>query len=175
MPSMKRISAAATSLALVVAMTAQPALAAGAQLEGLVLAPDRGPAVGHRVLLVDDSGTAVADVSTNRDGVYAFENLEAGAYAMAIADDAGRVAPVAGEPLRLGSGELARRDISLVEASAEQRDAAATANYGLGVLWAGLSASAKVWTIVGLVGIVAITAAAIDDDDDDDPASEFEP
>ena len=42
------------------------------------------------------------------------------------------------------------------------------ANYGLGSWWAGLSPAGKSWTIVAIVAVIGITAAAVSSSDDDE-------
>ena len=124
--------------------------------------------------LIDAQGIGVGRSVSDRDGLYSFSELEAGSYSLGIEAPDGRMAPVAAPPVRLRGGELARRDVKLVQASPEGAQAATGGNYGLGMWWAGLSSSSKAWTVVGIVAIVAITVAALTDDDDP-PASQFQP
>ena len=75
------------------------------------------------------------------------------------------MAPVAAPPVRMGEGELARRDLKLMQADPSTISGAAGANYGLGTWWASLTPAAKAWTVVAIVAVVAITWAALDEDD----------
>jgi hypothetical protein len=80
---------------------------------------------------------------------------------------------VAAPPTDLVAGERLRRDVRLVTAAEAGAAQASAANYGLGMWWAGLSTPAKIWTVIGIVAVVGITAAAVDSDDDEDDASPF--
>ena len=79
---------------------------------------------------------------------------------------AGKLAPVAGPPVRLGKGELARRDLKLVESDRETTDGAVQGNYGLRVWWASLSPPAKAWTVVALAVVTFISYEALTDESD---------
>jgi len=165
------------TLALAVLVTSGPPVAAGssvpgARLEGLLLGVDGRPADGYAVHLIDSDGVDVGRAVADEDGVYSFADLEAGRYSLGIEGPQGRMAPVAAPPMRLRGGQLARRDVKMVETGPEGVQGATGANYGLGMWWAGLSSPAKGWTIVGLVAIAAITVAALTDDDDS-PASPY--
>ena len=65
--------------------------------------------------------------------------------------------------------ELARRDVKLMQGAPGQRESAIAGNYSVGMWWASLSTQAKVWTVVGVVVTLGITAAALDDEDDASP------
>ena len=160
-----RIVARLTLLALVLALAPTSSEAAGARLEGYVLAVDGRAADGHRVHLIDDRGQDVAQVTTSDEGVYRFRDLPGGAYALGIESPEGRVAPVAAAPIRLGQDELARRDIKLVQADQDQRDTVGQENNSFGIFWAGLSPAAKAWSVIGVFVILGITIKALDDDD----------
>jgi hypothetical protein len=171
-----RLLVYAVLLGLVVGGAPVPAHAAPqrlGQLQGIVLGLDGRPAAGHRIHLIDAEGRDVAQATTAANGQYAFHELRAGDYSLGVETPAGEIAPVVAPPMRLDPGQLARRDIALSPASPTQPGPQQVANYGLGAWWAGLSTSARVWTVVGLVTVVGITWAAVDDDDDDDepPAS----
>lgn len=144
----------------------------GARLEGLLIGVDGRPADGYAVHLIDAEGTDVGRSVADADGVYSFDDVEDGEYSLGIEGSEGRMAPVAAPPMRLRLGQLARRDVKMVETGAEGAQAATGGNYGLGMWWAGLSTPAKAWTVVGLVAIAAITLAALTDDDDR-PASPY--
>lgn len=138
-----------------------------ARLEGLILTTNGRAASGHRVQLIDSqAGRVVGEATTSDDGLYAFRDLPAGSYALGIENPEGLAAPVAAPPVKLSNGQLARRDIKLMESSQEQVNQAATANYGLGIWWAGLSTPAKIWTIVGIVTAAWITYEALSDNDE---------
>jgi hypothetical protein len=167
----------ATLVLLSLALTCVPASAGsarpGARLEGLLLAVDGRPASGHTVHLIDERGEEVGRAVSDRQGIYSFRDLEAGRYSLGIQLPGGRIAAVAAPPLRLGGGDLARRDVKLLEAGPETAREAGGANYGFGLWWAGLSPAARAWTIVGMVAVVGITVAALTDDEDERPASPF--
>ena len=147
--------------------------ASGARLEGLLIAVDGRPAPGYKVHLIDERGEPAGQAVSDADGIYSFRGLSAGSYSLGIELPHGKIAPVAAPPVRLGGGELARRDVKLLEAGPEEAQAAGTANYGFGMWWAGLAPAAKAWTIVGMVAVAAVTVAALADDDE--PASGFQP
>jgi hypothetical protein len=168
--------AAALILTLVAATLPAVAIAGslGARIEGRVLGVDGRPAAGHRVHLIDDGGRSVAQAATSNEGIYAFKDLAAGSYGLGIEGVNGEAAPVAAPAVKLGNGELGRRDIRLMQAEPGRIEAATQANYGVGMWWAGLSPAAKVWTIIGIVAVAGVTAAALSDDDESD-ASPSEP
>ena len=108
----RNLAAVATVLALLT-WVASPALADadGARLEGLLLGVDGRPATDMRVHLIDDEGRDLAQVATSDDGLYSFKDLPAGEYSLGIENAEGQMAPVAAPPVRVGQGELARRDL----------------------------------------------------------------
>lgn len=146
--------------------------ASEARLEGLLIAVDGRPAADHTVHLIDDRGEDVVQAVSDADGLYAFRGLDAGEYWLGIELPQGLVVPVAAPPVQLRGGQLARRDVKLLESGPEQAQAATGANYGFGMWWAGLSPSAKAWTIVGMVAVATVTVLALTDRDDE-PASPF--
>jgi hypothetical protein len=160
-----RIVARLTLLALALALAPLPSQAAGARLEGYVLAVDGRAADGHRVHLIDDSGRDVGQATTSDEGLYRFRDLAGGSYALGIENPEGRVAPVAAPPIRLGQDELARRDIKLVQADQTQRETVGQENNSFGVYWAGLSPAAKAWSVIGVFVILGVAIVALDDDD----------
>ena len=167
MKSPFRNSAAAATIFALLVWVASPALAGaeGARLEGLLLGVDGRPAAEMRVHLIDDQGRDLSQVATSDDGLYSFKDLPAGEYSLGIESAEGQMAPVAAPPVRLGQGELARRDLKLMESDPATVNAATGANYGMGTWWASLTPAAKAWTVVALVAVVAITWAAFDEDD----------
>jgi hypothetical protein len=122
--------------------------------------------------LIDRQGEDVVQAVSDSEGVYSFRGLEAGRYSLGIELPRGLVAPVAAPPVELRGGRLARRDVKLLESGPEQAAVATGANYGFGLWWAGLSPSARAWTIVGMVAVAGVTVLALTDDDDT-PASAF--
>ncbi len=167
-----RFRSSLISTALVALLLPIPTVAGAAgspdasRLEGLVSGVDGRAAGGWHVHLIDDAGTGVARTDVDARGIYRFEAVTPGSYALAIESPEGRVAPVSAAPVRLAGGQLARRDVKLIESSAAERGLAINANYGLGQWWAGLSGAAKAWSVVGLLAVVGVTASALDDDDD---------
>jgi hypothetical protein len=164
----------AALIVLVATLGAGPARALdGARLEGIVLGTDGRAAAGLTMHLVDGAGHEVGRCTTSAEGLYAFDELPAGDYSLAAADAAGRVAPVAAPPVRLGPRSLGRRDVRLMHGDESERQAALAANPSLGLWWAGMSPAARAWTVVGLVIFVALTVAALDNGDDapEQPAS----
>ena len=162
----RSIVASATILVLLVCCSPVPAVAqeAGARLEGLLLDIDGRAADGFRVHLIDANGREVADSAANAEGLYSFRGLPSGEYSLGVENTEGQMAPLNGPPIRLGDGELARRDLKLLAADDDATKRAVGANYGLGVWWAGLTKAAKTWVIVGTVLVVFIGANALDDD-----------
>jgi hypothetical protein len=163
---LRNLAAVATVLALLT-WVASPALAGAddARLEGLLLGVDGRPATEMRVHLIDDQGRDLAQVATSEDGLYSFKDLPAGEYSLGIENAEGQMAPVTAPPVRVGQGELARRDLKLMEADPAAVNAATGANYGLGTWWASLTTAAKAWTAVAVLAVVGITWAALDEDD----------
>jgi len=165
-------TATLTALAMILFLIPAPAMAGDdARLEGLVIGVDGRPASGYQVHLIDGDGQAVGTATTGNDGVYSFRDMAAGDYAMGIENTEGQIAPTAGPEVHLGQGELARRDVKLMSADAQTRNAALGANYGVGMWWAGLSPAAKVWTVVAVVAVTAITIAAFDSGSSNEPAA----
>lgn len=162
----RTLSAVATIFALF-AWVVSPALARGdgARLEGLLLGVDGRPAADMRVHLIDDQGSDLAQADTSEDGIYSFKDLPAGDYSLGIENAEGQMAPVAAPPVHLGQGELARRDLKLMEGNATAQLNATEDNGGLGIWWASLSPAAKVWTGVAILAVGVITWSALDEDD----------
>jgi len=162
-----------TILALVLAVSPAPmraALPGGAGLDGIVVGLDGRPAAGYEVHLIDPAGNPAATSTTGADGQYGFSDVPAGEYGLAVENAAGGVAPVLGPPVRLGRGELARRDLKLLQGDPATQPAF-SANYSAGQWWASLSPAAKAWTVVAIVVVVGVTAQLLTDDD----ASPFDP
>jgi hypothetical protein len=141
----------------------------GARIEGLLIDVEGRAASGYTVHLIDEQGSDVAAASASDSGVYSLRNLPEGEYSIGIESPDGRMAPVASSTVRVSGNQLARRDIKLMQASADARQSAVGENYSIGMWWAGLSPQAKVWTVVGAVVVLGITIAAIDDEDDASP------
>jgi hypothetical protein len=152
--------------ALVLALAPVQAEAGGGRLEGYLLGVDGRAASDHRVHLIDGDGLGVAQTSTSDDGVYRFRDLKAGEYSLGIESPDGQMAPVAAPPVRLGTDELARRDIKLIASGQAERDAVGRENYSFGVWWAGLSPAAKAGSIIGTFVILGVTVKALDDDEE---------
>ena len=158
----RTVAAHVALFAMLLAVT--PAQAAGARLEGYVVGTDGRGVSGYQVHLIDGTGQGVQKATTSEKGVYRFRDLPAGAYSLGIESPEGKVAPVAAPPTELASAELARRDIKLVEASREQREAVAKQNADFGLWWAGLSPPAKAWAVVAVFVVLGVTFAALDDE-----------
>ena len=160
----RSIVTSVTILALLVWCSPAPVVAgdAGARLEGLLLDIDGRAANGFRVHLIDANGREVADAAANEEGLYSFRGLPSGEYSLGVENTQGQMAPLNGPPIRLGDGELARRDLKLLRADADATNLALGANYGLGIWWAGLTTAAKTWALVGTVLVVFIAANALD-------------
>jgi hypothetical protein len=156
-----------------VAWTPRATAGPGAGLNGAVIGVDGRPAAGMRVHLIDREGGVRAIAPTADDGRYAIRGLPAGRYAVGIEDGRGHVAPVSGPGVLLEEGELAQHDVRLLRADQDERNRAATGNYGLGMWWTGLTTPAKVWTVLGVVTVGAITYVAVTGEDSQ--ASPFEP
>lgn len=165
-----------TVFSLLLWLAPAPALASGAngRIEGLLVGVDGRPAQDLKVHLIDGQGKAVAQSSLDGEGLYSFKDLPAGDYSLGIENAEGQMAPVAAPPIELGDAELARRDLKLMQADASTMNKATTANYGLGVWWAGLSPAAKTWTIVAIIAGLGITWSALDDDDEETDGSPSE-
>lgn len=156
---MKRCIAAVAVLLLIA-----PAFgAAPAALGGRLLGVDGLPAPGFEVVLVSTAGEELLVAGTDPEGTFLFEDLEPGRYEIGIRSPQGDATPVLADPTELGHGERAVREIRLqaVEASVNL----APARGGVGVWWAGLRRSQKIWTVVGsLVGIGLVYGAIGEDD-----------
>ena len=118
-----------------------------------MLGVDGRPAAEMRVHLIDGQGRDVAQAATSEDGLYSFKDLPSGEYSLGIENAEGQMAPVAAPPVRLGQGELARRDLKLMQADPAAVNAATAANYGMGTWWASLTPAAKAWTVVAIVAV----------------------
>ena len=153
--------------ALVIAAGPAPALAGerGARLEGLVVDAAGRPASGATVYLFDDAGSTRAEAVAASDGLYSLPNLAAGQYGMSVRTPEGIVAPVAAAPVRVGQGELVRRDLKLVEADGATVDRALAANYSFGSWFGGLTGAEKAGVIVGFIAVAALIYTAFDDDE----------
>ena len=145
----------ASTLVLALLLWATPAKieasAGEARLEGRVLGLDGQPAEGFRVHLIDADGSEVASAETDADGVYSFRRVEAGEYGLGVGNPHGQLAPVAGPPIDLAEGQLARRDLKLVQTDAPRRQQLGGLNPSVGSWWAGLSTAAKAWVVVAIV------------------------
>jgi hypothetical protein len=161
----KTAVAAPTILALILTLAGAPALAGG-RIEGLLVDVDGRAAAGFRVHLIDSSGTDVSRAAASEGGIYSFRDLPAGRYSLGVESPDGKVAPVASPPVRLSENELARRDIKLMPATPEAREAVGAANADFGLWWAGLSPWAKTWSVIGVLAFLGVTWAALDDDDE---------
>ena len=143
-----------------------------ARLEGQVVGIDGRPADGFQVHLIDSTGSEVARAETDRRGVYSFEEVEAGSYGLGVGDPDGQLAPVSGPPIDLDQGQLARRDLKLVQTDEPRRQDLSGINPSVGTWWAGLSTPAKTWTIVAIVVAAWFTYEALKGDDEpEQPAS----
>lgn len=176
--SVKSTVAQATIIALVsmVAVVPSPTVAAdGAQarLEGLLVDLDGRAAENYRIHLIDGKGQTVTTSTTDARGLYSFVDLVPGEYALGIENPEGQVAPVVSAPVRVAKGQLARRDVKLMEADPATAEELMAANFGGKAWWNGLSAAQKGWLIAGAVIVGATTYAVIDNNNDDDemPAS----
>jgi len=168
--SLRSALSLATVVGLLIATSQLNVIVAGssARLEGILLDVDGRPAAGHRVHLIGGAGDPLGSATTSDDGLYAFNDLEAGDYALMIEGPTGQIGALAGPPLRLGQNELARRDLKLLEADPEQIDSTLNANYGLKARYASMSTAEQVWTWVVIVLVGGLTLFLIFDDDDDD-------
>jgi hypothetical protein len=140
-----------------------------ARLDGMLLDVDSRPARGHAVYLIDPHGRPVSRAVTADDGQYSFPDLAAGQYTMGIESPDGRVSPVAGPPLELRGGELARRDVKLYESDAETQGAAVRANFGFLTWWHGLSLPAKIGMGLGVFFGGVVLAKSLESDDSGAP------
>jgi hypothetical protein len=160
---LKQTAASLTIFALILWIAPSPSVASSgtARLEGLLVGVDGHPATEMNVHLIDAQGQDVAQSATSDEGIYTFADLPPGEYSLGIENAEGQMAPVAAPPVKLGESELARRDLQLMEADPAQVNQAAVANYGIGQWWASLSPAAKAWSIVAIIAVVGITAAAV--------------
>ena len=164
-PTLRRRTACLAAFSLILWLIPAPVLssASGGRIEGLVLDADGRPAAAYEVVLVEPSGHAVATSVIAADGLYSFKDLAAGRYAMGIQRPDGAVAPVAAEPVSLEAGQLVRRDITLMEADAEQVSRAA-AHYQVDVWWVSRTRGEKIWTVVGIIGGLGLLWYLLKDD-----------
>lgn len=163
----KRLTVGPTLAALVLLILAPAQVAAfsgDSSLEGLLLDVGNRPAAGHRVLLIDNGGAVVAAADVAPDGLYRFESVSSGDYALGIENPEGRMARVQAPQVHLQPDRVARRDVKLMTANREE---GVTANSGMGAWWGGLTAMAKIWTVVGIVVAGGLIYSALDDDEAD--------
>lgn len=156
-----------TLFALVLWIAPPPTLAAEggeARLEGFVLGLDGRAAAGHRIHLIGGGGENLAQSSVGEDGLYSFAGLGAGKYSLGVEMPDGSLAPVAAPPVRLGSDELARRDLKLVTSDADMTKAALRANHGVGQWWSELSNPGRAWTIIAIVVAGSLIYDLLDDE-----------
>jgi hypothetical protein len=165
--TIKTLATRVVILALLLYVAPFSALAAGpsAHLEGLVIDPDGRRSAGATVYLFDREGTTMAEAVADRDGIYSIADLPAGEYGMGVQTVNGVVAPVAAPPIRLSDGQLARRDLKLVQADDDAVDKALTANYGFGSWFGGLNAGEKTGLIIGFVALAYLIYEAFNDED----------
>ncbi len=166
---MSKMHRAAVSTLLVLALglaQAPPRANAGsARLEGFLINVDGRAASGFRVHLIDSRGEDVAQATTSDRGVYAFRDLSAGTYSLGVENTEGRIAPVAAAGLRLGSDELARRDIKLMRVDDDAAgDTADQTAKGFGIFWAGLPPAVRAGSVVGVFVILGLTLSVADDE-----------
>ncbi len=170
--SLKRGTAITVVLSLLLAVPVSASGPRPARLEGLLVDLDGQPARGYRVLLIDERGSAVDAATTSERGLYSFAEVAPGQYGLGIENPAGAAAPVFAPPVRLGVGDLARRDIRLMQTSAGELDDGLQANYsGIRIWWAGRSKREKAAWLGGLIVGVALLWYLLDDDDDGQPVS----
>jgi len=136
--------------------------APSARLEGLLIGGDGRPADGHKVHLIGTEGEGLASSETDNDGLYSFKEVAAGEYSLGIENPDGLMAPVAGPPVRVAAGELARRDLQLMEADAETLQRIASANPSIGQAYAGWTTAGRVWFWIAVVAGLGIGVAALD-------------
>lgn len=136
-----------------------------ARLEGQVVGLDGQLADGFQVHLIDEDGAEVATAETDDRGVYSFDRVEAGRYGLGVGNPEGQLAPVAGPPIDLQGGQLARRDLKLLQTSEPRRQDLAGVNPSVGTWWAGLSTPAKAWTVVAIVVAAWFTYEALKSDE----------
>ena len=166
--------ASAVVLALLLWILPSPieASAGPARLEGQVVGLDGQLAEGFQVHLIDEDGAEVASAETDDHGVYSFEQVEAGSYGLGVGSPDGQLAPVAGPPIDLDEGQLARRDLKLIQTDEPRPQDLSGINPSVGSWWAGLSTPAKAWTVVAIVVAAWLTYEALKSDDEpEQPAS----
>lgn len=170
----RAVAAACTIAVVLLAWVPAPAIAGpvGGRIEGLLLDIEGRPAEGYRVHLIDDAGNDRAQATADEDGIYTFREVPAGRYGMGIESPQGAVAPVSSPPVRVGSGELARRDVKLVEADSATTQAAVQGHYGLGLWWSGLSTGGKAGIGVAMGAVLYGIIVALDSDGESN-ASDF--
>jgi len=166
----KNITVPVTILALLL-LGISPAIRAGeaARLEGLLIGGDGRPAQGHVVHLIDVAGEAVAVSTTTGEGLYSFKDVAPGEYGLGIESPDGLMAAVAAPPLELAPGELARRDLKLVEADEDAIQAAIVGNPNIGMAYASWSKAGKIWFWVAIVVGIGVAIAVLDDEDSSSP------
>jgi len=174
---MKSIVACTTLVALLLWIAPSPALASsgGARIEGLLIGVDGQPASDMTVHLIDGQGNDVAQAGLDGEGLYSFKDLPPGDYSLGIENASGQMAPVLAPAVSLDDDQLARRDLKMMESDPASMTNATGANYGLGSWWAGLAPAAKAWTIVAIVAVIGITAAAVSGSDDETPEPPVSP
>ena len=139
----------------------------GPRLEGMVVGPDGTPAADCTVHLVVPGGDAVATATTDENGLYVFEGLEAGAYGLGVVTAEGVAAIVSAEPLELAGEQIVRRDIRLFAAT-EGLELDPNGNASLGVWWAGLGTAAKAGLIIAILAVAGYGATELFDDEEED-------
>lgn len=143
----------------------------GARLEGLLVGVDGKPAAGYNVLLIGEEGEVLDRTEAAGDGIYRFSNLASGSYSLGLETPDGLAAPVMNGPTDVKSGQLVRMDIKLMRQDAVSADDSKKKPAGIRIWWAGLSRTAKTWTLVGVSVATVIIINALDDED---PASPHE-
>ena len=173
--TVRSVAARLTVLSLLVSLVPVAALASEplARVEGLVVGADGHPPPGSTVYLFDAQGRTRASSTVAEDGRYSLRDLAPGEYGMGVRTADGSVAPVSSPPLRLSRGELARRDLKLVQGDRATLDRALTANYGFGSWFNSLGGGEKAGLIIGFVAFAGLLYTAFDDNDDttEQPAS----
>ncbi len=149
-PTLRPLTAVLTAAA-IVALAGPVSLAAAAgTVEGYLVHDDGRRADGWSAVLVDESGAVRHTALVGDDGTYSLTGIERGTYSLALKSPDGAYAPVASEPIELGSRSLLRRDLA-VRPATEQAVQSATVDYGLAIWWVGLTKRAKVLTTLGVV------------------------
>jgi len=168
-----RVPAGCAALALIAAAAVPPVAAspAGARLSGVLIETDGRAARGYTVHLIDATGVPAARSTTTRGGRFEFAGLAAGEYGMGIESPTGQMAPVLAPPVRLAAGAAERRDVRLVAAEAQARDAGASGAPAVGIWWAGLTPAAKAGMIAGAVVVLGITVSALQGESNASPSN----